>query len=1412
MSTRAAFRRRALPLPRILVALGALAALAPRAAEAHRYAGDAHIAPVGRTLVWNESTLRGLDTVGDAGNDAADLLSVYAGSDASGDLAVRVDLVSMTDMARRVDNFRADAVTVYALLSYGDGGARTLPDGVGGEAPVAWQRALRLDVDARGAAHASLATPNGAAPETVREVSRDLRYDLLEARIARPADWPAGAAVNDRLRLTVVTVQGGRVRDVLGPTALGPVTYEAHTAFYHHGNQSLAYTTNFIGDPGRESASGYDEQLQIHEATHVPGNFELGGTLQAVADWQHEQGDTLDFNGWLKRGVTNGWAAIGASPYGQSIMQFIQDGMNAWSSNIANQMSNFRYNYWPKVWWVPERVWVSGLVYPNAHVISNDVMVANQLKNHGASAVILDDDPACRGYDNHQIHTLSNGTGLRVIPRDANYTGMLHSGNGAGALGVLQGLASGGLGPYRIVVYADDWEMPASLGEWKSSMPMAKETYDWMINKCQAENAWLHTWDLAAALGNANFNGSASMTPTFGTYGSIGGTNGYGGNNNSWYGDWAGYVPGANGGVNGGCAGTGGNCKNYGALWNDAWSALAAAPANTISESGWYTLMTNLYETGWHDYLGGPISGWEHNNSAHIKQASVYAEAARWAGGLYVNPAAAYFSDIDNDGYQELILYNDRVFAVFEANGGRAVNVFAKGSGYAYPVIGDDNVYWYGTQADYNDGNHVGALSDVSPNMQDQPYTMSVVQGLGSTVSAKLVNANGLIKTVSLTLGQPYLDVIYQTGTATDYIQSGFSPDLVNLVWNGKMSRVWSGGGTPTYSGYRNPNSGATGAWVWGSGGASFNKSFAATLMKGDEIRGSGTFEVLLYAGATSTPDVNGKVAELDTLATQLVDRVGPIANAATWVQATGQLSIAFGDYVQAPSFIVSGIGIDSNNDGVAEVTLDAGTQVLSTGAPSTIKLQTPPATQAAINSLAHINLRLLIPANAARDLNYIGNAAITNVDNLMLNWNAPTIVTIDGKVDAAQWTSCTRAVADSNDSQWTSSNEIDALYCTWDSTYLYFGIDATVTANSLLLYLDTDPGGPNGQTDLRAIDIWDRNAQFTAPGFKADWQYGSYQHQGNFDSEGFWQIVSATHAVDSTQATIMAFDPKHLQGAASGVELAIPWNSLYSLGNGHVPANCAIAFVASVAWDTGDLGGDSAPSNTGGVALPLVNNVKTLVVDANGDGVPDVADASGPLLLSATAPADTQAVVTFNELLEAASAQAPSHFVIYQTSNPTNTVSVTGAVLGVDGKTVTLTTGQQDLVGYTLSVSGVRDSSCARNTIAPNSQIAFNGLTASGDPAPRQRALMAIRALPNPSRRLAHLAFDAPAGEVAVSIFDAGGRVVRRLATVRHGGGPGTVTWDGRTSAGAVAPAGIYVATLSGGGRTVRTRLVRVP
>ena len=65
-----------------------------------------------------------------------------------------------------------------------------------------------------------------------------------------------------------------------------------------------------------------------------------------------------------------------------------------------------------------------------------------------------------------------------------------------------------------------------------------------------------------------------------------------------------------------------------------------------------------------------------------------------------------------------------------------------------------------------------------------------------------------------------YLDVIYNFFDQTGYIKSGWSPDLLDIIWSGKghLERIWGDYGS--YCGYRNSSSGATAALVLGNGGA----------------------------------------------------------------------------------------------------------------------------------------------------------------------------------------------------------------------------------------------------------------------------------------------------------------------------------------------------------------------------------------------------------------------------------------------------------------------------------------------------------------------------------------------------------------------------------------------------------------
>ncbi len=1416
--------------------------------------GDNTTGQIDPAYSWFSKDVKGIDDVNDvpAGFEGTDILTFYF-DEKPDELAFRVSLVQMRDPATGEAYFAREKTLIVVLFDYADGGRSDLPGGLAGRASIAWEEAVFLNPFA-GATNERVrcfySGTEGSYNPTPRRASLNPRGEYVEGSLTlSPTYMNASAAayrkiynekefIADRRALReriaavditpmyfeVLSLSGGKIVDRLLANSLDP-TGETNCAFVHHGNQGLAYSDVFYGRYDDLDGSGFDEALQIHEALSIPGNFHLAATLQTSTEWDNNNGDPNDFNGWLAAGVSAGWCGMVTSAYAQHMMPFVQDAMNEWAVNVETQMTNTRYGYYPRVAWVPERVWLHPSFYPNAGV--NDDITDDWIP-YGVWAVILDDDVHCQGYDNHQIHTLSGST-LKVIPRDRNFTGKIVGGDGAGALQVLEDLANSGVGEYRFVLFAEDWEAVAEMGSWAGATPNAKETYDWFINKCSEESAWLHTWKVADAVSNPNFQGSTSMNVTYGTYLEIGGTAGYGGGNNGWYTDWAGYVPYANGGDGSGTCDPlrGGNCKNHGTLWNDAYTALMAAPDNNISQAGWYTLMTNLHETGWHDGMGGPISGWELNYSGHIKNTNMYAEASHWANDEYINTTEAYFSDIDNDGYVELVMHNDKVFAIFESIGARAVNVFAKGVDHEFSIIGVDNAYWPGTQADYNDVNHVGALSDVGPNYQHSLYDMEIKSGLGTVVEAVFTYQN-LKKTVLLTEGESFFDVIYEVGPSTQYIKNGYSPGLVDLIWNAQMDRIWVG--DAAYMGQRNPNNGATAALVLGGGGGNHNFDFSARIMKGDEIYGEGVFEFLLYAGKTSEPDsLSGEIAELRALATSLTDTLGPGVLSAVYYPGTDKLKINFNQITQYSTFSVTGVSIDDDDDGSAELTLASGTTVLETENSYSLTLQLTTADASALEGLNTTSLELMMAANTAYDPASNGNETITNEDNKAISYGAETSITIDGFIDTEEWDHCTLAVPDSNDSEWTSSNEIDGLYVTWDSLFLYIAIDAIVSNNSWLLYFDVDPGGPDGETDLTAIDAWERGTVFTASGFKCDFQYGCYQHQGPYDSDSFFDILSPTTTINLSDSIFSSFDSFHNNGDLGGSELAIPWHILYALGPGNVPANASISIVVSLCWDPepdGVLGGDIAPNNIS-ATLPTVDNAYTFIVDKSGNGKPDLPDKTPPELTECYRhfESDSLVRVVFSEPVDSVTAVNTINYTVFETAVPSNTVAVLSAEK-IASHTVQLALEQPIGSGYSCSVSHVEDTSCYQNVIAPGSTIEIaDGPTGFEIARPKEFSGKLYQNYPNPFNPSTTIRFEVPGilpaggtsgsshalstAPVQLAVYDVTGRLVKRLVSKKLPPGPFTVVWNGTDDRGIHVSSGIYFCRIVSGNWSQTRKMV---
>lgn len=1189
----------------------------------------------------------------------------------------------------------------------------------------------------------------------------------------------------------------------------------AHCAFAHHGNQGLAYTDAFFGSGSDPDGTGFDEALQVHEGTGVPGNFHVSGTLITAAEWDRNQGNPSDFNGWLRAGVQNGWAAMLTSAYAQHIMPFVRDEMNDWAVSTQAQLVDHVYGYTPRTAWVPERVWLDPSRYPSAGVID---WPGDDFLPHGVWSVILDDDVHLSGWDNHQIHSLSNG--LRVIPRDRDFTGNIVGGNGQASLDILSGLANSGVGDFRLAVFAEDWEAVGEIGFWRDVTPQAKETYDWFIGKVASE-PWIQAWRLDDAVQNPNFNGASIAQLGTGTYVEIGGADGYGGGNNGWYTDWAGFVPYVTGGDgSGNCAGTGGNCRDYGTMWNAAISKLLTVPDNNLSQSGWYTLMTNLHETAWHDGLGAPISGWQHKYSAHVKNALVHAEAARWAGGEYVDAVGAFQADLDEDGYDEVVLYNERVFAYFEGTGGRAVNVFAKGgAGGEFSAVGVDNAYWYGTEADYNDGNHVGAYSDVGPDRQHEPYAWSFGSTSGPEVEVTFTHASGLEKTISLASGEPWLRSVYRTHGGTQWIQTGMSPGLVDLVWNAQMERVWAT--DQAYMGRRNPNTGATVAYVLGAGGAGHQREISATLMKGDEIFGNDTFEFYLFAGTTAAP-VGGEFAELRTLADGLVDVLGPRAESSIYLPGTDRLRVVFDQPVEVATVDPTGLTVDEDGTGQNAFALDPTTAVVETGLSATLTLELTSTDAAALAAMDPTGLTLLVDPSAGVDAN--GVAAMAR--SVPLTVGEPTAVTIDGHLEDAEWRGpCHLAFVDPPvDSDWTSANELDALYARWDETYLYLAIDGVVDGNSWVLYLDTDPDGGEGQTDLTTIDSWERGATFTAPGFAPDFQYGAYQHQGAFDSDSFFRLDSATTSTDLSDQVPSAFDSQHTHEPDGGSEIAIPWDLVYGLGEGVVPVGAEIGVAVSLCWDPepdGELGGDSIPGS-GANTLPVVSDFVRWTVDADADGLPDPEDTQGPQLLEivpspATGLPKTESTlpveVHFDEAVASGPALDLTNYSVYETSNPTNVLQVRSAeILAGFPRSVVLGIEEPELSGnFTVVITDATDISCNAN-VTPVQSGTVNLERVTAAPGAGVARLTLYPNVPNPFNPSTRLRFAIPSGgarRVDLRIYDLRGRRVRSLVDGEElSGGEHTRIWRGRDDRGRAVASGEYLVRLRADG-TVRTSKV---
>jgi hypothetical protein len=569
-------------------------------------------------------------------------------------------------------------------------------------------------------------------------------------------------------------------------------------ALVHHANQYLI-TDGYDNREGISDIVGSETHgtgilavLAVHEAEGVPLNLHISGTLLEAVAWHCPEAIHK-----LREYLALGLIELVGSSYGQNIMRFFSPEYNRQQLNEELRLYESLLGVSPdqiKVFWPPERVWDTRRMAP--------VLRDASLLNEGYKYVIVDDrtllsprDPTLprsiydQGHhwtpDTYQAHEIENGLGLTAFPIAVRLRRSIPPKKISDwrcvqtELEALLVQAGDGSDENLLALYADDLEKV--IGVWGPEGPPQYAAFlRWITNS---------PWILPVKLSDwARANPPSDRRKIeIGTFEELALEFNAGEGYENWYysEQWQPY-------------------RQYFQLTEQRvkeCKALAADPS--LIELAEKQLLVSNWETAWHTPAtgahgdpedNGKPSPWARSLTSHCRHALVTAEAARWMTNRD-GRAYAGVCDVDLDGEPDLVLKNDRFFALVSTRwGGRIISLFHVGGNHGTMVIGnpcdDWNFLEQLNQFMQAPRNHPGAFADVG--FENDQYSCEILQQ-GDRAIARLTNiekgstARGLVKEYEVGASDSSLTVRYRLPAALKAlsVECALSPDYLALLRNG---------------------------------------------------------------------------------------------------------------------------------------------------------------------------------------------------------------------------------------------------------------------------------------------------------------------------------------------------------------------------------------------------------------------------------------------------------------------------------------------------------------------------------------------------------------------------------------------------------------------------------------------------
>ncbi|MDX6766432.1 MAG: alpha-amylase family glycosyl hydrolase [Candidatus Methylacidiphilales bacterium] len=644
-------------------------------------------------------------------------------------------------------------------------------------------------------------------------------------------DWLASDYWKDQDNIRL----NGKLTSFFGRSSNNDRGKAAKVMLLAHGNHSILPASaiqTLVHNGASSGAAGYFRMLQTHENYHAPLTLHVTPTLASALQWavNPAPGATNDgpsLNARIAALVSGGNATILGSTYADHIPKYFPQAFNHANKLLADKFLDSIYGAGNatasrQAFWAPERVLddetlaqIAAMGY--THTFADQTR--HLVKWFGRTSAL--------GTDGFRLNEVN---GVKIFPIHDTTSEYLDQTLDEGASQPVRELLSrrarSSVQDQVVVLWRD---MADFADNAKSS------SYDANV-RWLASRPWIRVVTAGDIInGSVAYKGQDGNTYT--TWGTV--ARGSGLNLIQTAKDWIDHATQENydNWYNGSANEQGLAGRNFGATTpfgqvgssghaNTVWQTLAGTTFfSSLADLAGSVFHAAMFQTAFHNTSNNDLS--KFSTGAYIypdsdsnqtladfakyaqsqaRYAVVYSRVQQWANSATSSTLAAEAADIDLDGSNEYLLYNSRVFALFEAKGGRMTAAWMRDpfTGRLWQVAGNFASYSGTDTEDEGASNFVGATTILSAyrtsGFKDWWTVNTSNAGSNSGVNSVYTVApapdgtgwtftsGGISKTIRIpAAASEKIRATYTlTGLNKAYIRFGLSPNLLALMLQGQ--------------------------------------------------------------------------------------------------------------------------------------------------------------------------------------------------------------------------------------------------------------------------------------------------------------------------------------------------------------------------------------------------------------------------------------------------------------------------------------------------------------------------------------------------------------------------------------------------------------------------------------------------